>query len=106
MGKRRPGKPAPQKIRTLHGSFPDDELDLHGLKAFEAERRVRHFVDRWARTQPGAILRIVTGKGAGSAGTPVLRTLVLEMLNDELSAQVEDWAGDAGGGAYLVRVRG
>jgi DNA-nicking Smr family endonuclease len=105
LGKRRPGRPAQQELRTLHGAFPDEELDLHGLTAREAEFRVRAFVDRWARSQPGAVLRIVTGKGAGSAGVPVLRPLVLDLLNDELALRVAEWAVDSGGGAYLVRVR-
>jgi DNA-nicking Smr family endonuclease len=95
----------PDPIRTLHGTLPMDELDLHGLNADQAERRLRGFLEGWARQEPGAVVRIVTGKGARSQGAPVLRTRVLELLQGELARQVEDWAVDQGGGAYLVRVR-
>jgi len=105
MGRRREAKPSEQKIRTLHGSYPDDELDLHGLGADDAEFRVRAFIDRWARTQPGAVLRIITGKGKGSGGTPVLRTRVHALLMDDLAPVVEEWAGEPGAGSFLVRVR-
>jgi DNA-nicking Smr family endonuclease len=105
MGKRRASRPAQQELRTLHGSFPDDQIDLHGLTEWEAEDQVRMFVERWARAQPGAVLRIVTGKGAGSRGAPVLRPRVLELLQRDLASRIDDWAVDSGGGAYLVRVK-
>jgi DNA-nicking Smr family endonuclease len=95
----------PDPVRTLHGSIAVETLDLHGLRAEAAERRVRGFLEAWSRREPGAVVRIVTGKGARSEGAPVLRTLVLELLTGALAAQVEDWAGEVGGGAYLVRVR-
>jgi DNA-nicking Smr family endonuclease len=95
----------PDPIPTLHGSIPVESLDLHGLRADQAERRVRSFLDGWARREPGAVVRVVTGKGARSAGPPVIRDRVLALLTDELSHRVADWAVDSGGGAYLVRVR-
>ncbi len=95
----------PDPIRTLHGSIPLESLDLHGLRADDAERRVRGFLDAWSRRDPGAVVRIVTGKGARSAGAPVLRERVLELLTHTLADRVDDWAVDSGGGAYLVRVR-
>ncbi len=105
MGKRRIPKVEPDPIRTLHGSLPEETLDLHGMSAQEAERRVEFFLDRWARSEPGAVLRIITGKGARSPGTPVLRGRVRELLDEELTGVVQEWAVDAGGGGFLVRVR-
>jgi DNA-nicking Smr family endonuclease len=95
----------PDPIRTLHGAIPAESLDLHGLFADAAERRVRGFIEAWARREPGAVVRIVTGKGARSTGAPVLRTLVHDLLTGALRTSVDDWAVDQGGGAYLVRVR-
>jgi len=95
----------PDPVQTLHGSIPVDSLDLHGLHARAAEERVRRFIDTWARREPGAILRIITGKGARSEGAPVLRALTLDLITGELDHQVDEWAVEVGGGAYLVRVR-
>ena len=105
MGKRRPAHPDPPQIRTLHGSFADEELDLHGMSGDEAERRVRLFIDRRARTEPGGVVRVITGKGRGSPGAPVLRQRLLDLLNGELRRYVDDWAGEPGGGSFLVRVK-
>ncbi len=106
MGKRRRIPVVqPDPIRTLHGTIPVEVLDLHGLFADVAERRVRGFIEAWSRREPGAVVRIVTGKGARSEGAPVLRALVLDLLTGALSNAVDEWAVDQGGGAYLVRVR-
>jgi DNA-nicking Smr family endonuclease len=95
----------PDPVRTLHGSIPVESLDLHGLHADVAEARVRSFVEAWSRRESGAILRIITGKGLNSEGPPVLRTMLLELLNDGLSHRIDDWAGETGGGSYLVRLK-
>lgn len=91
---------------TLHSAIVADELDLHGHTADEAERRLEMFLDRVARTSPGEVVRVITGRGAGSAGPPVLPGVVRDALNGWLSGRVAEWAVDVGSGAYLVRVRG
>lgn len=106
MGKRRKIPVVqPDPVRSLHGSIPADALDLHGLHARTAEERVRSFVLTWSRREPGAIVRIITGKGTRSEGPPVLRTLTLDLITGELADRVEEWAVEVGGGSYLVRVR-
>ncbi len=50
---------------------PQEELDLHGLTAEEAEEALRRFVGR-CRGINLATLRIITGKGLHSPGQPVL----------------------------------
>lgn len=92
--------------RTLHSAVVSDELDLHGHSADEAERRLEIFLDRVARTSPGEVVRVITGRGTRSAGPPVLQGVVRDALNGWLSGQVAEWAVDVGSGAYLVRVRG
>lgn len=91
---------------TLHSAVVAETLDLHGHTADEAEQRLELFFDRVTRTSAGEVVRIVTGRGARSQGPPVLQGVVRDALNGWLSDQVEEWAVDVGGGAYLVRVRG
>jgi DNA-nicking Smr family endonuclease len=77
-------------------------LDLHGFAATEARAAVTAFL---RRHRPGDVLHLVTGKGKGSAGKPVLRSLVSGMLKGELRPLVADWALDPGDGGFLVKLR-
>ena len=105
MGRRRYAKPKPSgPIATLHGAALDDKLDLHGETARTAEKKVTFFVERWCRRQPGAVLLIITGKGSGSPGDPVLRGHVRRLLDGRLAGSVEEWTMDMSGGAIIVRV--
>ena len=56
--------------RTLHSAIVTEELDLHGHTADEAEHRLELFLDRVARTSPGEVVRVITGRGARSGGPP------------------------------------
>jgi DNA-nicking Smr family endonuclease len=80
-------------------------LDLHGRSADEARAVVRSFVEAAAKRTPGAVLHVVTGKGRGSAGRPVLRGAVAALLRGELAPRVADWSRDVDDGGFLVRVR-
>ena len=105
MGRRRFTKPTPSgPIATLHGAAPDYKLDLHGETARSAEKKVTFFVERWCRRQPGAVLLIITGRGIGSPGDPVLRGHVRRLLDGPLAGSVDEWTMDMSGGAILVRV--
>lgn len=92
--------------RTLHSAIVAEELDLHGYTTDQAEHRLEMFFDRVARTSPGEVVRVVTGRGAGSPGKPVLQGVVRDALNGWLAHRVAEWAVDVGSGAYLVRVKG
>ena len=96
----------PSTPRTLHTERVVDELDLHGLTGDAAERRLEMFLDRVAAVSPDEVVRVITGRGAGSAGRPVLQGLVRDALTGWLEHRVVEWAVDIGGGAYLVRVKG
>ena len=104
--KRLRGDEGPDTPRTLHTERVVDELDLHGLTADEAERRLDMFLQRVGRTDPKGVVRVITGRGAGSPGQPVLQGVVRDALNGWLSDRVSEWAVDVGSGAYLVRVSG
>ncbi len=61
---------------------PENQLDLHGCTAAEAEMRVAAFV-RAGRGKGLLTLRIITGKGRHSAGNrPVLPDVVERLLLD------------------------
>jgi DNA-nicking Smr family endonuclease len=105
MGKRRASRPAAGSPRTLHGAIVAGELDLHGRSARQAEQRLKMYVERMTVSAPGAVVRVITGRGAGSAGAPVLQGVVRDALTGWLRHRVAEWAVDVGSGAYLVRLR-
>jgi DNA-nicking Smr family endonuclease len=105
VGRRRESRPSDGVPRTLHGEPVVEELDLHGLTADRAEHRLEMFLDRVAVSSPGQVVRVITGRGAGSPGGPVLQGVVRDALTGWLRHRVADWAVDVGSGAYLVRVR-
>ncbi|MDH5590531.1 MAG: Smr/MutS family protein [Gemmatimonadota bacterium] len=105
MGKRRPTTPSPPDLpETLHGAVADAELDLHGMNVQQALRRVENLLETWARRQPGAVLRVVTGKGTRSADGPVLLGAVGDFLREETGGRVAEMIRAAGGGGWMVRV--
>lgn len=95
----------PSVPRTLHTERVVDQVDLHGLTGDEAERRLEMFLQRVSRTDPGGVVRVITGRGAGSVSGPVIQPLVRDALNGWLRDRVAEWAVDLGGGAFLVRVK-
>jgi DNA-nicking Smr family endonuclease len=82
------------------------ELDLHGLTLDQAEQRFGSFLRSRSVRDPGAVVRIITGRGAGAGTTPVIQGAVRDGLTDWASEWVVDWSVDSGGGAFLVRLRG
>ena len=106
MGRRgKTGHPAFDARDPLLDAPADGELDLHGFGAIEARSAVRAFLESWRRRKAGALVHIITGKGKGSAGGPVLRGLVKTLLQGELRGMVSEWGLDDGEGGYRVRVR-
>ncbi len=69
----------------------------------------RSAVERLLRGRAGArsgdVVHIVTGRGRGSAGRPVLRPLVARLLRDELAPLVAEHSKDLNEGGYLVRLK-
>ena len=119
-----PGKTQPQPIdlrsgekagidgatrrRLAQGQIPiEARLDLHGMTAAQAERRLARFVDQASRTGVRCVL-VITGKG--NEGRGVLRQLVpLWLKTPPLSGQVlaisQARQADGGGGALYVMLR-
>lgn len=81
-----------------------DELDLHGMKVVQARRRIGSFLRAAARTHPGAVVRIITGRGRHSPGAPALGPALEEELS-RLTALVAEFRPAPDGGSYLIRLR-
>mmetsp|Transcript_11388 Transcript_11388/g.42515 ORF Transcript_11388/g.42515 Transcript_11388/m.42515 type:complete len:480 (+) Transcript_11388:475-1914(+) len=77
--------PPPSAKELIHAYRAPDgsyEVDLHGCTALEARARVRLALDEIERVQEGE-LRIITGKGNSSAGSPAsLQAAVLDLFAD------------------------
>ncbi len=82
------------------------EVDLHGLDQERAEDRVESFLRIWSVREPGGVVRIITGRGAGSHGPAVLRDAIRAALSGWAGDWVVAWSVEQGGGAYLARLRG
>jgi hypothetical protein len=104
--KRRLAHMAPDPLPdTLIGAHPVKQLDLHGFTAAEAEAKVRDFIMTCTRSASGQVVRIVMGKGTGSAGRPVLGPLVGKLLATSLAPYVAEFRVDSGRGSYVVRIK-
>lgn len=85
----------------------ESRLDLHGMTAAQAERRLAGFIDSATRQDQRCVL-VITGKGVG--GTGVLRRLVPEWLKSpplakRVLAISSARPGDGGDGALYVLLR-
>ena len=113
MSKRRKrlkqGASTPPSISTgiagLLSEMAVASLDLHGLTAAQAQRRLRDFITTHGNASSGRVVHIITGKGSGSEGPAVLWELVREMLADEAMEQVDEYAGMLGGGGWVIRLK-
>ena len=101
-GGRGPGLPA---FRDLLDATPVATLDLHGDTALDAERRVKDFVTTHSRISPGEVVHIITGRGRGSEGTPVLPGAVRRALTSEVRRFVDEYDRDLDEAGFLVRLR-
>ena len=89
---------------ALLDARPGATLDLHGDTALEAERRTHDFIVTYARISPGTVLHIITGRGRGSAGLPVLPGVVKRVLQGSAGQFVANFDRDLDDGGFLVRL--
>ncbi len=107
MGRRRFTEPEPSgPIGTLPGAVAVAELDLHGETADSGRQKVDWFLDRWGRHRPGAVVRIITGKGNRSTLGAVLLPMVRDLLDGACAHRVEEWTTEMSGGSVVVRLKG
>ena len=92
-----------QRLRKGHYSV-QDELDLHGATAAQAERLLRQFLLE-AHDHDLGCVRIIHGKGRYSAeGVPVLKNMVDRMLRHRADVLAFHSAPAAQGGTGAVLV--
>ena len=83
----------------------DATFDLHGQTASEAAANAERFLRVQAKARPGAVVRLITGRGRGGGGAPV-RTRVGSLLRTlkASGAVVRDYTIEDTAGSYLVRL--
>ena len=80
-------------------------LDLHGLDGAQARQAVERLLRGRGGVRSGEVAHVITGRGHGSAGAPVLRPLIGRLLAGEFSPLVREYSKDLNEGGYLVRLR-
>jgi DNA-nicking Smr family endonuclease len=94
------------EIRRIKAKKPEATIDLHGMKADEAEAALAVFLEESARQGFEKVL-VVTGKGIHSSGEPVLGKVARRVLEASPLAGRFGTAEAAlgGGGALWVILR-
>lgn len=80
-------------------------FDLHGQSVIEASTNTERFLRVQAKARPGAVVRVITGRGRSGGGAPV-RTRVRSLLR-ALRAQgsiVRDYLLEETEGSFLVQL--
>jgi DNA-nicking Smr family endonuclease len=80
-------------------------LDLHGVSAAAAPAMVASFLATASRRWPGGLVHVITGRGRGSPGRPVLKPLVKRLLKGELARYARATGSDLDEGGYLIRLK-
>jgi DNA-nicking Smr family endonuclease len=85
---------------------PAATFDLHGQRVLEAATNAERFLRAQVRARPGAVIRLITGRGRSGGGAPIrtrTRTL-LRRLRDE-GEVVREFLLEDGEGSFLVLLR-
>ena len=80
-------------------------LDLHGFRASEVSLALETFLTSWRRRAKGAVVHIITGRGKGSPGRPVLQPRVRRLLTEEYQGRIDWFEQDDSGGGFLVKLK-
>jgi DNA-nicking Smr family endonuclease len=101
------GRDSTRSMRDWTDRSPDLTYDLHGQSVLEAAATTEQFLRTQARARPGAVVRLITGRGRGGGGAP-LRTRVRTLLNRLRGQQslVRDFMLEESQGSFLVRLTG
>ncbi|HKT60986.1 MAG TPA: Smr/MutS family protein [Gemmatimonadales bacterium] len=81
-------------------------FDLHGQAVSEAVANAERFLRAQVRVRPGAVVRLITGRGRAGGGAPI-RTRVRTLLRTlrETGSVVRDYVLEESEGSFLVRLR-
>ena len=80
-------------------------LDLHGFRASEVPLALETFITSWRRRAKGGVVHIITGKGNGSPGRPVLQPRVRRLLSEDYNEGIDWFEQDDGGGGFLAKLK-
>jgi DNA-nicking Smr family endonuclease len=82
-------------------------FDLHGQTVLEAAANTERFLRAQGRARPGAVVRLVTGRGRGGGGAPI-RSRVRTLLRQLRDSRQVVWAYELepGEGSFLVLLLG
>ncbi|MGH7528479.1 MAG: Smr/MutS family protein [Gemmatimonadales bacterium] len=86
---------------------PEAVFDLHGQPVAQAVAAAEKFLQVQARARPGAVVRVITGRGKSGGGAPIrtrVRTL-LRALRDGGSV-IRDYVMEDSEGSFLIRLAG
>jgi DNA-nicking Smr family endonuclease len=92
-------------LDSLLDAKPVAAIDLHGMTSMQCRQILPIRLTSWRRMHSGKVVHIITGKGKGSIGKPVLKALVRKLLRGALSASVCDFCEDIDGGGYLIKLK-
>jgi DNA-nicking Smr family endonuclease len=86
---------------------PAATFDLHGQTVSEAAANADRFLRAQAKARPGAVVRVITGRGRAGGGAPI-RTRVRSQLRAlrEQGTVVRDYVLEETEGSFLVRLIG
>jgi DNA-nicking Smr family endonuclease len=86
---------------------PAATFDLHGQTVSEAAANADRFLRAQAKARPGAVVRLITGRGRAGGGAPI-RTRVRSQLRTlrEQGTVVRDYVLEETEGSFLVRLMG
>jgi DNA-nicking Smr family endonuclease len=84
---------------------PQATFDLHGQSVLEALRSAEQFLRAQGKARPGAVVRLITGRGRSGQGAPI-RTRVGTLLRRLRDSEriVRDFQLEDTEGSYLVRL--
>ena len=80
-------------------------LDLYGFRPSEVPLALETFLISWRRRAGGGVVHIITGKGKGSPGRPVLKPRVRRLLTEDYQDRVDWFEQDLSGGGFLVKLK-
>jgi hypothetical protein len=87
---------------------PGAQFDLHGQSVLEAVKNTERFLQAQARARPGAVVRLITGRGSSGGGAPIrtrVRTLLRRLRRRGLvrAYELEDRGLLVAGGVTVFR---
>jgi DNA-nicking Smr family endonuclease len=86
---------------------PAATFDLHGQTVSEAAANADRFLRAQAKARPGAVVRLITGRGRAGGGAPIRTRVRSQLLTlREQGTVVRDYVLEETEGSFLVRLMG